>query len=197
MNLVIVDSGVANFTSVVAALNRLGVEPTVTADAPIIAAADKVLLPGVGSALAAMTQLRAKGLVEPLRALRQPVLGICLGMQILFDHSDESGGVDCLGILPGRVGLLPARDGMPVPHMGWNQITPRAPHALLRGVEAGSYVYFVHSYAVAVGDACLASCDYSQPFTAVAGRGNVFGCQFHPERSGETGARILKNFVEM
>lgn len=197
MKLALVDSGVANLTSVVAALRRLGVTPDVTSDAAVLARADKVILPGVGSAQAAMTQLRAKGLVEPLRALTQPVLGICLGMQILFERSQESGGVDALGVLPGTVELLPGAEGMPIPHMGWNQISPRAAHPLLRGVADGAYVYFVHSYAAPLGEATLASCDYSRPFTAMAGRGNFMGCQFHPERSGETGAAILKNFVEL
>jgi glutamine amidotransferase len=197
MKLALVDSGVANLTSVVAALRRLGVTPDVTSDAAVLARADKVILPGVGSAQAAMTQLRAKGLIEPLRALTQPVLGICLGMQILFERSEESGGVDALGVLPGTVELLPGAEGMPIPHMGWNQISPRAAHPLLRGIADGAYVYFVHSYAVPVGDVTLAACVYSRAFTAVAGQGNFMGCQFHPERSGEVGAAILKNFVEL
>ncbi|MDE1900477.1 MAG: imidazole glycerol phosphate synthase subunit HisH [Alphaproteobacteria bacterium] len=197
MSVAVVDSGVANIASVTAALARLGVDADVTADAARIGAASHVILPGVGSAAAAMAQLRAKGLVDTLRGLTQPVLGICLGMQLLFAHSRESGGVDALGVIDGTVEKLRGGPGMPVPHMGWNRIMPRGPHALLRGVDDGAFVYFVHSFAAPAGRDTLAVCDYGEAFTAVAGRDHFFGCQFHPERSGETGAQILKNFLDM
>lgn len=198
MSVVVVDSGVANLASVQAALHRLGVEAHVTADANQIARADHVVLPGVGAAAAAMAQLRDKKLVECLRGLTQPVLGICLGMQLLFEGTAESGGVDCLGVLSGRADLLPSASDMPVPHMGWNQLNLQKPeHPLLRDVAPHSYVYFVHSYAVPVRATTLASVDYSKPFTGIVGDRNFFGCQFHPERSGAVGSQILKNFLGM
>ena len=196
--LAVVDSGVANLASVMAALHRLGVEAEVTDKAGKIRAASRVILPGVGAAAAAMAQLDARTLTDVLRGLTQPVFGICLGMQLLFSHSEEGGGQECLGILHANVTQLRSGLDMPVPHMGWNQIKRQnTESALLRGIEDGSFVYFVHSYAAPVGDYTLASCDYSDPFTAVAGYKNFFGCQFHPERSGVVGQNILKNFLEM
>jgi glutamine amidotransferase len=198
MNLAVVDSGVANLASVMAALKRLDVDAEVTSDAQVIRAASRVILPGVGAASAAMAQLEAKKLSDVIRALTQPVLGICLGMQLMFRHSEESGGCDCLGVIPGGVKQLPSKPNMPIPHMGWNQISIRtAGHPLLRGVEDGSFVYFVHSFAAPIGEATLASCTYSETFTAIAGHKNFFGCQFHPERSSVLGRRILKNFLEL
>ncbi len=196
--IVLVDSGVANLASVVAALRRLGAEPVVSAEAEVLKKADRVILPGVGAAAAAMAQIRDKNLIEPLRGLTQPVLGICLGMQLLFEGSDESGGTDGLGILPGRVELLPASSDTPVPHMGWNQLDIVAPaHPLLRDVAHGAYVYYVHSYAAPVSPVTVASTRYGAPFTAVAAQRNFMGCQFHPERSGDVGSRILRNFLEL
>lgn len=192
--LAVVDSGVANLTSVMAALQRLGAEATVTAEAAVIAGAERIILPGVGSAGAAMARLREKKLEDVLKGLTQPVLGICLGMQIMFESSAEGGA--CLGIMPGRVEKLPSLPSMPVPHMGWNQIR-QCRSALLEGIEEGSYVYFVHSYAAPVGDVTLAVTDYSAAFSAAVGRGNFFGCQFHPERSGAVGGRILGNFLRV
>jgi imidazole glycerol-phosphate synthase subunit HisH len=198
MTLAIVDSGVANLASVMAALKRLNADAEVTSDAQKIRSASRVILPGVGSASAAMAQLEAKKLSDVLRKLTQPVLGICLGMQLLFEHSEEGQGCNCLGVIPGNIRQLPLKPDMPIPHMGWNQISIRAPAPpLLRDVKDGSFVYFVHSFAAPVGDATLASCDYSETFTAIAGHKNFFGCQFHPERSGFTGQQILKNFLVM
>jgi len=194
---VIVDSGVANITSVRAALARLGVDVVVSANSDIISNADRVVLPGVGSAAAAMEQLKSKGLVDVIRKLTQPVLGICLGMQLLFESSEESGGADCLNLIEGKVRMIEAGVGMPVPHMGWNRLSKIANHPLLDGVQEGDYVYFVHSYAAEIGGYTLAACEYGAEFSAVVGQDNFFGCQFHPERSGKTGARILKNFMEM
>ncbi|MDD3370441.1 MAG: imidazole glycerol phosphate synthase subunit HisH [Alphaproteobacteria bacterium] len=196
--LAIVDSGVANLTSVMAAAKRLGSEAEITSDPAKIKAASKVILPGVGAAAAAMQQLKAKNLIETIRALTQPVLGICLGMQIMFERSEESGGCDCLGVIPGKIARLPDKKGMPIPHMGWNSISIRAKeHPLFKGVEDGSFVYFVHSYAAPVSENTLASCEYSAAFTAIAGYKNFIGCQFHPERSSQVGQQILQNFLDM
>ena len=195
----VVDSGVANLTSVMAALNRLGVEADITADAARIRAADRVILPGVGAATAAMAQLKNKNLIEVLRGLTQPVFGICLGMQLLFARSHEgSTPVECLGILPGEVKAIKAAPENPVPHMGWNQITPvKTNHPLLNGVEAGAYVYFVHSFAASSSDTTIAVTDYNGPFASMVNGRNFFGCQFHPERSGSIGSKIIENFLQV
>lgn len=196
----IVDSGVANLMSVTAAFQRLGVETEVTGDANHIRAADRVVLPGVGAAAPAMAQLQDKNLVDVVRDLKQPVLGICLGMQLLFARSQEGNNerIQCLNVIPGEVEKLPSSPNEPLPHMGWNQIEPKtADHPLLRGIKKGDYVYFVHSYAVAPGEHTLANTDYGRPFASVVGARNFFGCQFHPERSGAVGSRILENFAAM
>jgi len=194
VNVVLVDSGGANIGSVRYALERLGVQAAMTADAAEIRAADRVILPGVGAAKPAMDRLRELGLVETLRALGQPLLGICLGMQLLFEGSDE-GDVDCLGLLPGRVGKLPESPGVRVPHMGWNRLWPTRPSSLLDGIAAGAQAYFVHSYAAPVTPDCLARCGHGGDFAAVVQRGNVAGAQFHPERSAAVGERLLGNFL--
>jgi len=196
MNVALVDSGVANLTSVVAAFARLGIDAQVTADAALIGAADRVVLPGVGSAPAAMRMLDERGLIAVLRSLRQPVLGICLGMQLMFEISEEGGQTACLGLIPGAVRKMKI-GAEPLPHMGWNEIEPRGDHSLLRDVPAGSFMYFVHSYAAPVSDMTLASCVYGEAFSAMVGHKNFFGCQFHPERSGAMGQQILRNFIEM
>ncbi len=194
----VVDSGVANLASVMAALRRLGSDAEITSDAEKIRAADRVILPGVGSARAAMAQLEARNLIDVLRALTQPMLGICLGMQLLYARSDEGGGVDGLGVLPGTVKRLEAAPGTPVPHMGWNQLKLQdRNHRLFRGVNDDCFVYFVHSYAAPVSPSTLAVTTYGEAFTSVVGRDNFFGCQFHPERSSAPGHQILTNFLEM
>lgn len=201
--IVIVDSGVANLASVKAALDRLEAESVVSADASAIRAASRVILPGVGSAQAAMAKLREKGLVEVLRGLTQPVLGICLGMQMLYEQSEEGAEpglyTPCLGVLQGTVRLMSPSPEAPIPHMGWNQVEPMQPgHPVLRGVPNGNYVYFVHSYAAPVSASTLAACSYgeSNRFVAIACERNFYGCQFHPERSGAIGSLILRNFLE-
>ncbi|TNJ34871.1 imidazole glycerol phosphate synthase subunit HisH [Arenimonas terrae] len=194
MNLVLVDSGGANIGSVRYALQRLGVESRLSADPAEIIAADRVILPGVGAAGPGMARLRELGLVETLRGLRQPLLGICLGMQLLFETSEE-GEEACLGLLPGRVARLPAAPGIRVPHMGWNQLRSTRPSTLLEGIGDEAQAYFVHSYAAPVTSDCIATTDHGLPFAAVVARGNVSGAQFHPERSAAVGARLLQNFL--
>ncbi len=192
----IIDSGGANIASVQFALERLGAQSVLTRDSAEIAAADRVLLPGVGAAPVAMKALRDAQLIEPISQLRQPVLGICLGMQLLFGRSFE-GDTDLLGILDGVCHAFTPAMGQSVPHMGWNRLRATTTHPLLAGLDDVSHVYFVHSYYVPVNDATIATCNYGQDFTAIAARDNFLGCQFHPERSGQIGARILKNFLEM
>lgn len=196
MSLVIVDTGCANLASVKFAFDRLGVTTTTTHKADIISAADRVLIPGVGSAPFAMTQIKSKNLQETLRNLTQPVMGICLGMQLIFERSSENGGTDCLGLVPGEIKPLNTGD-LPSPHMGWNSLSNIADDPVLSGVSAGNYAYFVHSYAAPIGNYTLASCEYGQKFSAVIRHENVWGCQFHPERSAKVGAQILKNFSEV
>jgi glutamine amidotransferase len=195
VNLVLVDSGGANIGSVRYALQRLGVESRLSADPAEIQAADRVILPGVGAAGPGMARLRELNLVDTLRCLRQPLLGICLGMQLLFESSEE-GEVECLGLLPGRVGKLSAAPGLRVPHMGWNQLRSLRSSTLLEGIADEAYAYFVHSYAAPVTADCIASTEHGTPFAAVVSRGNVSGAQFHPERSAAVGARLLRNFLE-
>lgn len=195
MNVVLVDSGGANIGSVRYALERLGVQAAMSADAAVIRAADRVILPGVGAAGPGMARLNELALVDVLRSLTQPLLGICLGMQLLFDGSEE-GDVACLGLLPGRVRRMPESPGIRVPHMGWNRLQPTRTSSLLEGIPDGAQAYFVHSYAAPVTDDCLARCGHGEDFAAVVQRGNVAGAQFHPERSAATGARLLENFLK-
>lgn len=194
-DIVIIDSGGANLASLQFALQRLGAQATVSSDAATISAARRVLLPGVGAAADAMDRLRSHGLVECIRGLRQPLLGICLGMQLLYQHSDE-GDTECLGIVPGQVTRIPEH-GLPIPQMGWNVCATLRDDPLLRGIGARDYVYFVHSYAAPVGPHTLASVDYGVALTAVVRRDNFTGVQFHPERSAAVGARLLQNFLEL
>jgi glutamine amidotransferase len=194
VNVVLVDSGGANIGSVRYALERLGVQAAMSADAAAIRAADRVILPGVGAAGPAMARLEELALVDVLRSLRQPLLGICLGMQLLFEDSEE-GDVACLGLVPGRVRRMPESPGVRVPHMGWNRLQPTRSSSLLDGIPDGAQAYFVHSYAAPVTEHCLARCGHGADFAAVVQRGNVAGAQFHPERSAATGARLLENFL--
>lgn len=192
MKLVIVDLGCGNIGSVRLAFGRFGLEPEVTSDAAEIANADKVILPGVGAAGFAMERIEALGLRETLTNLRQPALGICLGMQLLFEASDEE-DTECLGLFPGRVRALEAARGRPVPHMGWSQVRVSAPDL---GIADGDYLYFAHSFACDAGPAAVATATYGRDIAAVVRKGNWLGAQFHPERSGEAGARFLESFLE-
>ena len=199
-NIVIIDTGCANLSSVRMAIERLGVTAQVSKEAAVIRAADKLILPGVGTAKAAMHNLQERGLVDLIREAKQPLLGFCLGMQMLAQASEEHMGgesdIDCLGIVPGKVKLMQVGD-LRLPHMGWNQVEHDGTHPLFNGIPSGSYFYFVHSYALEVTAATLATCDYGGPFTAVVGKDNFFGAQFHPERSGKAGARLIQNFLEL
>ena len=195
----IIDSGGANIASVQFALERLGVAAELTADPDRIVNADKVLLPGVGAAPNAMQMLAERDLIACIRQLQQPVLGICLGMQLLFEHSAES-DTDMLGLVEGRCGLFPPDTGLTVPHMGWNRIRSLEVsnrHPLMKEVEEGAHVYFVHSYFAPLTGDTVAYADYGHSFTAMVANDNLMGCQFHPERSGPVGAQILKNFVAL
>ena len=193
-NVVIVASGGANIASLQVALQRLGVASTVSADQNLIRAASHVILPGVGAAADAMSRLRESRLDALIPTLRQPVLGICLGMQLLYEASEE-GDARCLGIIRGRAGRLAPAWDRPVPHMGWNTIDIRRPCALLAGLAGGDYGYFVHSYALPLSAATIASTHYGEAFSACVQWRNFYGAQFHPERSAAVGARLLENFL--
>jgi glutamine amidotransferase len=196
MSTVIIDSGGANLASLQFALERLDAPATVTNSPTEVLNAQRVILPGVGSAADAMKRLHGTGLASVLPTLKQPVLGICLGMQLLFRHSEE-GAVDCLGIIPDTVRRLKAEPGRPVPHMGWNTLVTLREDPLLDDITNSDYVYFVHSYAAPVSDVTLARTDYGTQVSAVVRRGNFWGTQFHPERSAKIGARILANFLRL
>jgi glutamine amidotransferase len=192
----VISYGAGNLASVQFALERLGARTRLTADPAEIAGAERLILPGVGQAGYAMERLEALGLVEPLRAFERPLLGICLGQQLLFEDSDE-GETALLGLIPGRVRKLEPGPGLPVPHMGWSRLDVDRDDPLLDGVSDGEWAYFVHGYVCPEGPATLARADYGGPLPAVVRTGNRWGCQFHPERSAKTGARILKNFLEL
>jgi len=195
----VVAAGGANFGSLREALRRLGVEAEVGDDPARIRAATHVILPGVGAAAPAMRALRARGLDRVLAGLSQPLLGICLGMQLLFERSDETQdgrAVDCLGLLVGGVHRLPPAPGWP--HMGWNRIAPaRTPHALLAGLGRDDWFYFVHGYAAAAGACAIARAEHGAPFAAAVAAGHVLGVQFHPEKSAAAGRRLLANFLSL
>ncbi len=191
----VIDNGGANIASLRFALDRLGASSQLTTDRGALQRAERVILPGVGAAGDAMDRLRALGLVEFIPGLRQPVLGICLGMQLLFASSEED-DTNCLGIIPARVARLPDRAGFPVPHMGWNQLSAGT-SPLLVGLDDEPYLYFVHSYAAPVGPWTAATSDYGGHFSAVVQAGNFHGAQFHPERSSRAGQRLLANFLEL
>lgn len=195
-SIAIIDSGGANIASLLFAMQRLGYDASLTTDADVIGSADRVVLPGVGAAADAMQRLRDNGLVDLIRGLQQPVLGICLGMQLLADASEEE-DVDCLGIIPGVAGRLQVRDGFPVPNMGWCPVTRLTEAPVLEGIDDGSYFYFVHSYALPPSEYTIATARHADAFSAVVRRDNFIAAQFHPERSSADGARLLRNFLEM
>lgn len=196
MEVAIIQYNAGNVCSVDYALRRLGVEPVLTADAERLQAADRVIFPGVGEAATTMRYLQASGLDLVIKNLKQPVLGICLGMQLLCRHSEE-GDADCLGIFDAEVKrFVPGCTGLKVPHMGWNTLT-HTRSMLFEGFtqEEEAYVYFVHSFYVPVQEHTVAVTDYIHPFSAALQKDNFFATQFHPEKSGKTGERILRNFL--
>ncbi|MGE4260821.1 imidazole glycerol phosphate synthase subunit HisH [Shewanella sp.] len=201
---VIIDTGCANLSSVRFAFERLGADVSVSDDPAVITAATRVILPGVGSAPAAMQSIRQKHLVEVIQNLTQPVLGVCLGMQLMTEYSTERGEKDqdtqCLGLIPTSVRELDTQQ-LPTPHMGWNQLSPvmkhQQPHPLFAGISNGDFVYFVHSFCAPVSDYSIALSDYGEPFSAAIANGNFMGVQFHPEKSAAVGSRILQNFLKM
>ena len=198
MKVAIVKYNAGNIYSVIHALNRLGVSPILTDDAAELRAADKVLFPGQGEARQAMGYLRQHGLDEVIRSLKQPVLGICIGQQLMCRHSEE-GDTDCLGIFPVDVKrFCPQRHEDKVPHMGWNQVKMnQADNGLFSGVNDGDYVYFVHSYYVPLCAETIATTDYILPYSAALHKDNFYATQFHPEKSGAVGERILANFLKL
>ncbi|TWX63724.1 imidazole glycerol phosphate synthase subunit HisH [Colwellia demingiae] len=200
---VIVDTGCANLYSVKFAIERLGFEVTITDDVTIIQQAEKVIFPGVGSAKHAMKNIKAKNLVTVLQGLTQPVLGFCLGMQLMTESSTEGNSDDnasnivpCLNLIPTNVEPLKAQ-GNRLPHMGWNTLTQVSNHPVFKGISEGDYFYFVHSFAAPVSEYTIASCEYGSTFSAAIAKDNFIGCQFHPERSSALGSKIIKNFLEL
>lgn len=208
---VIVDTGCANLSSVKFAIERLGFTVCVTDDLDKIKSAEKVIFPGVGNAKHAMKNIRQKGLEQTLTSLTQPVLGFCLGMQMMTESSTEgkdsstegtqssaeeqqSSVIECLSLIPTQVSPLNAA-GNRLPHMGWNTLTTVSEHPILKGINVGDYFYFVHSFAAPVSEFTIASCHYGTAFSAAIAKDNFVGCQFHPERSGELGSKIIKNFL--
>ncbi|HEY5711707.1 MAG TPA: imidazole glycerol phosphate synthase subunit HisH [Allosphingosinicella sp.] len=191
MTLVIVDLGYGNIGSIRIAFERLGAAPLLSADPAEIEAAERLILPGVGAAGQAMAAIGRLGIADTLREFPRPLLGICLGMQLLFEGSEED-EAPCLGILPGKVRRLDPAPGLPVPHMGWSRLGVSGEGA---GLAEGDYVYFAHSFACDDGPCTIARAEHSRPVPAAVRRGNVTGAQFHPERSGEVGARFLQSFM--
>ena len=198
---VIIDTGCANVSSVKFAIERLGYAVETSKEPEVVLAADKLFLPGVGTASEAMKNLQERDLVSLVKQVEKPLLGICLGMQLLGKLSQEKGQkadelVECLGLCDGEVRLLETGD-LPLPHMGWNTVTAIPNHPLFKNIEEGEYFYFVHSFAMPVGNYTIARCDYGNPFTAAVQSGNYYGVQFHPERSSKAGSKLIQNFLEL
>jgi glutamine amidotransferase len=197
--IVVVDYDAGNLRSVQRALEHVGLQALVTSDPREVERAKALVLPGVGSAQDCMRKLASRGLIRPLQeyaASGRPFLGVCIGLQLLFDGSEEGGGVDCLGILPGTVRRFPAQSGLKIPQIGWNDVTFKFDHPLLNGIPGGSYFYFVHSYyadpsqpGITIGEA-----EYGVDFAAIVASDNVVATQFHPEKSADLGLRLYANF---
>lgn len=194
MKIAIIDSGGANIASLRFAFERLGLEAALTMNKETISAADRVLLPGVGAARDSMARLRDANLVDVIRKLEQPVLGICLGMQLLAEASEEE-DTECLGLIPATATKLEATTQSPVPNMGWCPARFLSDDPVLDGIGDGAYFYFLHSYALPVGDYTIATARHSEEFSAIVRHGNFVAAQFHPERSARAGARLLRNFL--
>lgn len=197
MTVAIVHLGAGNTASVLFALERLGADAVVTSDAAVIADAERVVLPGVGAAGYAMARMTELGLTEVIKRFQRPLLGLCLGQQLLFETSEENGGATMLGFIPGEVKRLNVRPDLPVPHMGWTRLEGLEDDPILEGVAEGAYAYFVHSFVCPDTDFTIACADYGTDVPAMVRTGNRWGCQFHPERSAEAGSRILQNFLRL
>ena len=198
----VIDYDAGNLKSVEKALIFLGETPVITRDREELLAADKVILPGVGAFGDAMDRLHQYGLVEEIKEVEKkgtPYLGICLGLQLMFESSEESPGVEGLGLLPGKILKIPETPGMKVPHMGWNSLKIDPNSRLFKGIPDGSYVYFVHSYYLKAGseDIVAATTEYGTHIHAAVEKGNLYACQFHPEKSSQTGLKILENFISL
>ncbi|WP_117234317.1 imidazole glycerol phosphate synthase subunit HisH [Vibrio maerlii] len=198
---VIIDTGCANVSSVKFAIERLGYPVTISKEPEVVLDADKLFLPGVGTASEAMKNLAERDLIELVKKVEKPLLGICLGMQLLGKVSQEKGQkadelVECLGLCEGEVKLLETGE-LPLPHMGWNTVKAKPEHPLFKEIEEGEYFYFVHSFGMPVGDYTIAECEYGKPFTAAVQSGNYYGVQFHPERSSKAGSKLIQNFLEL
>ncbi|KII75569.1 imidazole glycerol phosphate synthase subunit HisH [Vibrio renipiscarius] len=199
--IVIIDTGCANVSSVRFAIERLGFSVDISKDPQVVLAADKLFLPGVGTASEAMKNLQERDLINLVKQVEKPLLGICLGMQLLGKSSQEKGQkadqqVECLGLCDGEVKRMET-GALPLPHMGWNTVKSLPEHPLFKGIEEGEYFYFVHSFAMPVGEYTIAECDYGQPFTAAVQSGNYYGVQFHPERSSKAGSKLIENFLNL
>lgn len=197
MSLVIIDTGCANLSSVAFAFERLGASPVISADPETISSANHVILPGVGSAPYAMRKINERNLVPVVRELKQPVLGICLGMQLLFQTLEEGQEqIEGFGVINGHIGALDTK-GLPSPHMGWNTLKKLRNDTLVNEIKEDSYAYFVHSFAAPIGDYTILKSEYGTAFSAVVQHQNFRGCQFHPERSSVIGSKILQNFLDI
>ncbi|MFH1662987.1 MAG: imidazole glycerol phosphate synthase subunit HisH [Chloroflexota bacterium] len=196
----IIDYGAGNLRSVVNAVMKLGYQPNITSDPDEVTKAEAVILPGVGAAGSTVSSLKRLGLAEPISryiASGRPFLGVCIGLQVLFSGTDEGGGHECLGIIPGRVKKLPA--GLKIPHMGWNQVKQKVKHPIFKDIPDEANFYFVHSYYVEPNDKSLVAgeTEYSIPFCSVVARDNLVATQFHPEKSGESGLKMYDNFLKL
>ena len=196
MKLAVITGGGANFYSIEMALQRLSVDYRLTNDKSVINSADGVIFPGVGNAEFAMQELQRLNLVELIQEYKKPLLGICLGMQLLYEYSEE-GNLPCLGILPGKVQQFNSGAGLIVPHMGWNNLDWQKESELTRQIAKDNDVYFVHSFFAPVNEVTVATCDYGGAFTAMAQQDNFYAMQFHPEKSGKIGEQLIKNFIEV
>jgi len=201
LRVVIIDTGCANVSSVKFAVQRLGYEVVISKDPETILNADKLFLPGVGTASEAMKNLEERDLIELIKKIDKPVLGICLGMQLLGMFSQEQSqnstkDVQCLGLCKGNICLMNTGD-LPLPHMGWNTVNVESEHPLFKDITTSEYFYFVHSFAMPVGRYTIAICDYGSSFSAAIQSGNYYGVQFHPERSSKAGSQLIKNFLEL
>jgi imidazole glycerol-phosphate synthase subunit HisH len=190
----IIDYGAGNTRSVINTLERIGADYLLTSDPGVIREAGRVIFPGVGHAAAAMEQLEKSNLIGVIKSIKQPFLGICLGMQLMFQHSEE-GNTPCLGLIDGEVRRFKTTSGYKVPHMGWNDFYPDLQNNLFRGMNVSESMYFVHSYYAEKDDFTSGMCDYTVPFSASVQYRNFYGVQFHPEKSGAAGQKVLENFL--